>query len=335
MGVEEAAMARTLTFIDAINEALHQEMERDERVFLLGEDIGLSGGVFKATAGLHEKFGEDRVLDTPLAEGIIVAAAIGSSMVGLRPIPEIQFTDFITPAMDQIVQQAAKLRYRSAGGWSIPITIRICCGGGVGGGLYHSQENAPWFVHEPGLKVVMPSTPYDAKGMLLAAIRDPNPVLFFEHKKLYRTVKGEVPEGDYTVPIGPAAVRREGRDMTVLTYGYMVHVVLEAAEQMARRGIDAEVVDIRTLAPLDKGTILASVRKTNKCLIVHEDKRTMGLGAELAAIISEEAFEDLDGPILRVTGPDIPAIPFSPPLEKFFTVDTEKVLAGMEKLAAY
>ncbi len=328
-------MARTLTFIDAINEALHQEMERDERVFVLGEDIGVSGGVFKATAGLHEKFGEERVLDTPLAEGIIVAAAIGSSMVGLRPIPEIQFTDFITPAMDQIVQQAAKLRYRSAGGWSIPITIRICCGGGVGGGLYHSQENTPWFVHEPGLKVVMPSTPYDAKGMLLAAIRDPNPVLFFEHKKLYRTVKGEVPEGDYTVPIGPAAVRREGRDMTVLTYGYMVHVVLEAAEQMARRGIDAEVVDIRTLAPLDKETILASVRKTNKCLIVHEDKRTMGLGAELAAIISEEAFEDLDGPILRVTGPDIPAIPFSPPLEKFFMVDTEKVLAGMERLAAY
>ena len=328
-------MARTLTFIDAINEALHQEMERDERVFLLGEDIGLSGGVFKATAGLHEKFGEDRVLDTPLAEGIIVAAAIGSSMVGLRPIPEIQFTDFITPAMDQIVQQAAKLRYRSAGGWSIPITIRICCGGGVGGGLYHSQENTPWFVHEPGLKVVMPSTPYDAKGMLLAAIRDPNPVLFFEHKKLYRTVKGEVPEGDYTVPLGPAAVRREGRDMTVLTYGYMVRVVLEAAEQMARRGIDAEVVDVRTLAPLDKETILASVRKTNKCLIVHEDKRTMGLGAELAAIISEEAFEDLDGPILRVTGPDIPAIPFSPPLEKFFIVDTEKVLAGMQKLAAY
>jgi 2-oxoisovalerate dehydrogenase E1 component beta subunit len=328
-------MARTLAFIEAITEALHQEMERDARVFILGEDIGLSGGVFKATGGLLEKFGEDRVLDTPLAEGIIIAAAIGSSMVGWRPVPEIQFTDFITPAMDQIVQQAAKIRYRSAGGFSCPITVRICCGGGVGGGLYHSQENAAWFVHEPGLKVVMPSTPYDAKGMLLAAIRDPNPVLFFEHKKLYRTVKGEVPEDDYTVPIGPAAVRREGRDITVLTYGYMVHVALEAAEAMSKRGVEAEVIDVRTLAPLDKDTILTSVRKTNKCMVVHEDKRTMGIGAELAAIVSEEAFDDLDGPILRVTGPDIPAIPFSPPLEKFFLVNAEKVVAAMERLAAY
>jgi 2-oxoisovalerate dehydrogenase E1 component beta subunit len=328
-------MARTLAFIEAITEALHQEMERDARVFILGEDIGLSGGVFKATGGLLEKFGEERVLDTPLAEGIIIAAAIGSSMVGWRPVPEIQFTDFITPAMDQIVQQAAKIRYRSAGGFSCPITVRICCGGGVGGGLYHSQENAAWFVHEPGLKVVMPSTPYDAKGMLLAAIRDPNPVLFFEHKKLYRTVKGEVPEDDYTVPIGPAAVRREGKDITVLTYGYMVHVALEAAEAMSKRGVEAEVIDVRTLAPLDKDTILASVRKTNKCMVVHEDKRTMGIGAELAAIVSEEAFDDLDGPILRVTGPDIPAIPFSPPLEKFFLVNAEKVVAAMERLAAY
>lgn len=328
-------MPRTLPFIEAITEALHQEMERDERVFILGEDIGLSGGVFKATAHLHEKFGEERVLDTPLAEGIIIAAAIGSSMVGLRPVPEIQFTDFITPAMDQLVQQASKLRYRSAGGFSCPITVRICCGGGVGGGLYHSQENAAWFVHEPGIKVVMPSTPFDAKGMLLAAIRDPDPVLFFEHKKLYRTVKGEVPEGDYTVPIGPAMVRRPGTDLTVLTYGYMTHVTLEAAETLAKRGVDAEVVELRTLAPLDKKTILASVQKTSKCLIVHEDKRTMGIGAELAAIVSEEAFDFLDGPVVRVTGPDIPAIPFSPPLEKFFMVSAEKVFAAMERLAAY
>ncbi len=328
-------MARTLAFIDAINEALHQEMGRDERVFVLGEDIGLSGGVFKATAGLHEKFGEERVLDTPLAEGIIIATAIGSSMVGLRPVPEIQFTDFITVGMDQLVQNASKLRYRSAGGYSCPITVRICCGGGVGGGLYHSQENAAWFVHEPGLKVVMPSTPYDAKGMLLAAIRDPDPVLFFEHKKLYRTVKGEVPEDDYTVPIGPAAIRREGTDMTVLTYGFMTHVTLEAAEVMSKRGVEAEVVDVRTLAPLDKETILNSVKKTSKCLIVHEDKRTMGIGAELAAIVSEEAFDYLDGPVVRVTGPDIPMIPFSPPLEKFFLVNTDKVVAAIEKLAAY
>jgi 2-oxoisovalerate dehydrogenase E1 component beta subunit len=328
-------MARTLNFIDAINEALSQEMTRDDRVFILGEDIGLSGGVFKATAGLLEKFGEDRVLDTPLAEGAIIAAAIGSSMVGFRPVPEIQFADFITPAMEQIVQQASKLRYRSAGGFSCPITIRVCCGGGVGGGLYHSQENASWFVHEPGLKVVMPSTAYDAKGMLLAAIRDPDPVLYFEHKKLYRTSKGEVPEGDYTVPIGPAAVRREGRDLTILTYGYMTQLSLEAADQISKRGIEAEIVELRTLAPIDKETILNSVRKTSKCLIVHEDKRTMGFGAELSAIVSEEAFEDLDGPILRVTGPDIPPIAFSPPLEKAWLVNTEKILAAVEKLAAY
>ncbi len=328
-------MARTLAFIEAITEALRQEMERDDRVFILGEDIGLSGGVFKATAGLYEKFGEERVLDTPLAEGIIIAAAIGSAMVGLRPVPEIQFTDFITPAMDQIVQQASKIRYRSAGGFSCPITVRICCGGGVGGGLYHSQENTAWFVHEPGLKVVMPSTPYDAKGMLLAAIRDPNPVLFFEHKKLYRTIKGEVPEDDYTVPIGPAAIRREGRDVTVLTYGFMTHVALEAAEAMAKRGVEAEVVEVRTLSPLDKETILNSVKKTSKCLIVHEDKRTMGIGAELAAIVGEEAFDYLDGPVVRVTGPDIPAIPFSPPLEKFFLVNEDQIVAAMERLAAY
>jgi 2-oxoisovalerate dehydrogenase E1 component beta subunit len=250
-------------------------------------------------------------------------------------VPEIQFADFITPAVEQIVQQASKLRYRSAGGYSCPITVRVCCGGGVGGGLYHSQENAAWFVHEPGLKVVMPATPYDAKGLLLAAIRDPDPVLYFEHKKLYRTIKGEVPEDDYTVPIGKAAIRREGSDMTILSYGFMVHTALEAAELMARRGVEAEVVDLRTLAPLDKETILASVRKTNKCLIVHEDKRTMGIGAELAAIISEEAFEDLDGPILRVTGPDIPPIAFSPPLEKAWLVNTEKVVAAIERLAAY
>jgi 2-oxoisovalerate dehydrogenase E1 component beta subunit len=328
-------VARTLAFIEAINEALHQEMERDDRVFVLGEDIGLSGGVFKATVGLHEKFGEDRVLDTPLAEGIIIGASIGASMVGLRPVPEIQFTDFITPAMDQLVQQASKIHYRSAGGFSCPITVRICCGGGVGGGLYHSQENAAWFVHEPGLKVVMPSTPYDAKGILLAAIRDPNPVLYFEHKKLYRTVKGEVPEEDYTVPIGPAAIRREGKDMTVLTYGFMAQVALEAAEVMSKRGVEAEVVDVRTLNPLDKETILNSVKKTSKCLIVHEDKRTMGIGAELAAIVSEEAFDYLDGPVVRITAPDIPAIPFSPPLEKFFLVNPEKVIAAMERLAAY
>jgi 2-oxoisovalerate dehydrogenase E1 component beta subunit len=328
-------MARTINYIDAITEALDQEMGRDDRVFIMGEDIGPSGGVFKATAGLFDKYGEDRVLDTPLAENNIIASAIGAAMVGLRPVPEIQFADFITPAMDTLIQQAAKIHYRSAGAYTCPITVRICCGASSGSGLYHSQENATWFTHEPGLKVVMPSTAYDAKGLLLAAIRDPNPVLYFEHKKLYRSVKGEVPEGDYTVPLGKAAIRREGRDLTVLTYGSMVSLSLEAAEQMSKRGVEAEVLDMRTLAPLDKESILTSVRKTSKCLIVHEDKRTMGIGAELAAIVGEEAFDDLDGPIVRITGPDIPAMPFSPPLEKAWLLNTEKILAGMEKLAAY
>jgi len=328
-------MPRVLNYIDAITEALDQELARDQRVFILGEDIGLSGGVFKATAHLLDKYGEERVLDTPLAEGVIIAASIGSAMMGFRPVPEIQFTDFITPAMDQLVQQAAKIHYRSAGAYSCPITVRICCGGGVSGGLYHSQENAAWFVHEPGLKVVMPSTPYDAKGLLLASIRDSSPVLFFEHKKLYRTIKGDVPEGDYTVPIGAASVRREGKDLTVISYGFMVHVALEAAETMSKRGVEAEVIDLRTLSPIDKETILKSVRKTNKVLIVHEDKKTMGIGAELAAIITEEAFDDLDGPVVRLTGPDIPAIPFSPPLEKYFLVNPEKVVTAIERLAAY
>jgi 2-oxoisovalerate dehydrogenase E1 component beta subunit len=328
-------MPRTINYIDAITEALDQEMGRDDRVFIMGEDIGPSGGVFKATAGLFDKYGEDRVLDTPLAENNIIASAIGAAMVGLRPVPEIQFADFITPAMDTIVQQAAKIHYRSAGAYTCPITIRICCGASSGSGLYHSQENATWFTHEPGLKVVMPSTAYDAKGLLLAAIRDPNPVLYFEHKKLYRSVKGEVPEGEFTVPLGKAAVRREGRDLTVLTYGSMVSLSLEAAELMSKRGVEAEVLDLRTLSPLDKEAILTSVRKTSKCLIVHEDKRTMGLGAELSAIVGEEAFDDLDGPIVRITGPDIPAMPFSPPLEKAWLLNTEKILAGMEKLAAY
>ncbi|HVB99336.1 MAG TPA: alpha-ketoacid dehydrogenase subunit beta, partial [Candidatus Dormibacteraeota bacterium] len=301
-------MARVITYIDAINEALHQEMERDESVCILGEDLGLGGGVFKATAGLYQKFGEERVLDSPLAEGIIIGAAIGASLMGFRPVPEIQFADFIGDAVDPIIEQAAKLRYRSAGGFTCPITVRICWGGGTGGGLYHSQENTLWFAHEPGLRVLVPSTPYDAKGMLIAAIRDNNPVLFFEHKKLYRMAKGEVPEELYTVPLDQASVRRPGRDMTVLTYGYMTNLVMEAAEEMAKQGVEIEVVDLRTLAPLDKKTIVDSVRKTSRCLVVHEDTKTFGVGAELAAILNEEAFDDLDAPVMRVTGPDIPPV---------------------------
>lgn len=328
-------MARVINYIDAINEALHQEMEHDESVCILGEDLGLGGGVFKATAGLYQKFGEERVLDSPLAEGIIIGAAIGASMVGFRPVPEIQFADFIGDAVDPILEQAAKLRYRSSGGFTCPITIRICWGGGTGGGLYHSQENTLWFAHEPGLRVLVPSTAYDAKGMLIAAIRDNNPTLFFEHKRLYRTAKGEVPEELYTVSLDEAAVRRPGRDMTILTYGYMASIVMDAAEDMSKQGVEVEVVDLRTLAPLDKKTIVESVRKTNRCLIVHEDTKTYGVGAELTAILNEEAFDDLDAPVMRVTAPDIPPVPFSPPLEKFFMVDKEKVLAGMERLAAY
>lgn len=325
---------RTITYIQAINEALHEEFARDPKTFLLGQDIAF-GGVFKATEGLAEKFGEARVIDSPLAEAIIIGACSGASLVGMNPIAEIQFADFITPAMDQIVQNVAKLRYRSAGAFRPHLTVRICCGGGVGGGLYHSQENAAWFVHEPGLVVVFPSTPYDAKGLLKAAVRGEDPVLYFEHKKLYRTVKGEVPDEDYTVPLGKAEMRRAGGDLTVITYGYMVHISLQAAEELAKKGIECEVIDLRTLLPLDKDAILASVRKTNKVAVVHEDKRTMGIGAEIAALIAEEAFDDLDAPIARITGPDIPIMPFSPPLEDFFMLDAAEIAAGLEKLARY
>lgn len=326
--------ARTITYIQAINEAMHEEFARDPKVFLLGEDIA-AGGVFKATDGLAEKFGEDRVIDSTLAEAIIIGACTGASLVGMNPIAEIQFADFITPAVDQIVQNVAKLRYRSNGTFKPHITIRICCGGGVGGGLYHSQENAAWFAHEPGLMVVFPSTPYDAKGLLKSAVRGQDPVLYFEHKKLYRTIKGEVPDEDYTVPIGKAEIRRPGSDLTVVTYGYMVHVSLQAAEELAKKGIECEVMDLRTLLPLDKEALLASVRKTNKVAVVHEDKRTMGIGAEIAAIIAEEAFDDLDAPIARITGPDIPIMPFSPPLEEFFMLNAARVAEGLEKIARY
>lgn len=327
-------MGQPVTYIKAINQAMHEEMERDPRVFLLGEDIA-DGGVFRATEGLRDKFGEERVIDSPLAEAIIVGACTGASLVGMNPLAEIQFADFITPAMDQIVQNVAKLRYRSAGTFQPHITIRVCCGGGVGGGLYHSQENAAWFMHEPGLKIVFPSTPYDAKGLLKSCLRGKDCYLYFEHKKLYRSIKEELPDEEYIVPIGPAAVRREGRDLTILTYGYMVHICLQAAEQLEKQGVSCEVVDLRTLLPLDKETILASVKKTNKVAVVHEDKRSMGPGAEVAALVQEEAFDYLDAPVMRITGPDIPIMPFSPPLEDYFMLNPDKVVKGLEKLAAY
>jgi 2-oxoisovalerate dehydrogenase E1 component beta subunit len=325
-----------MTYIDAINAALHEEMERDPQVFVLGEDIGRMGGAFRATKGLLDKFGSERVIDTPLSESAIISSSIGAAMAGMRPVPEIQFVDFITPAMDAITQQAAKLRYRSAGTQTCPMTIRVCYGGGVGGGLYHSQSNTSWFVHCPGLVVVAPSTPYDAKGMLKAAIRDDNPVMFFEHKKLYRSVKEEVPDSDYTVPLLKAAIRRLGTDITAISYGYTLQLTLQAAEQMKKKhGVDVEVVDLRTLAPLDTDTFLESVAKTSRAVIIHEDNRTLGIGAEVAAIIAEQAFDCLDAPILRVTAPDVPLLPAAGEMEKFCVISVEKILTAFERTMAH
>ena len=323
------------TLIEGVREALFEEMERDERVMVLGEDVGKKGGVFLATDGLYARFGEARVLDTPLAESSIVGVAIGASLNGLIPVAEIQFADFIHPAFDQIVSEAARIRYRSNGDFSCPIVVRAPYGGGVHGGLYHSQSVEAFYAHVPGLKVVMPSTPEDAKGLLKAAVRDPDPVMYFEHKKTYRLIKGEIPEGEYLTPIGPAAVRREGTKLSCFAWGLMMHYCLEAAETLAAEGVSVEVVDLRTLRPLDQETILGSVRKTGKAMIVYEDNLTGGFGAEIAALIAQEAFEHLDGPVLRVAAPDIPGMPFNKPQEDFFMPSPEKIAAGMRKLAAY
>ena len=324
------------TYIDAITGALREEMKRDERVFIIGEDVGVMGGVFKATKGLFDEFGPERVIDSPLAEGVIVSSAIGAAMAGMRPVPEIQFADFITPAMDALTQQAAKLRYRSAGTQTVPLTLRVCYGGGVGGGLYHSQTNTTWFSHEPGLVVVAPATPYDAKGMLKAAIRDDNPVIYFEHKKLYRSVKEDLPDEDFVADLYKAAIRRPGKDLTAISYGYMLQLTMQAAEKMKQdHGVEVEVIDLRILNPLDKDTFLESVARTSRCVIVHEDHRTLGIGAEISAILAEEAFDCLDAPIARVTAPDVPAIPFSPPLEKFYMPSVEKIVAALKKTMEY
>ena len=321
-----------MTYIDAINSALHEEMERDPSVFIIGEDVGKMGGAFKATKGLLEKFGSERVIDSPLAEGAIISSSIGAAMVGMRPVPEIQFVDFITPGMDALTQQAAKLRYRSAGTQTCPMTVRVCYGGGVGGGLYHSQSNTSWFIHCPGLVVVAPSTPYDAKGMLKSAIRNDDPVMFFEHKKLYRSIKEEVPQEDYTVPLLKAAVRRKGTDLTAISYGYTLQLTLQAAEQVRKKlGAEIEVIDLRTLSPLDTDTFLESVAKTNRAVVVHEDNRTLGIGAEVSAVIAEQAFDCLDAPILRVTAPDVPLLPAAAELEHFCTLSVEKIVAAIER----
>jgi 2-oxoisovalerate dehydrogenase E1 component beta subunit len=328
----DATAGVEIFYLEAIRQALFEEMERDERVFVLGQDVGVYGGAFKATEGLQERFGKDRVLDTPLAEEAIVGGAIGAAMRGMRPVAEMQFIDFISRAFDLLTNFAAKNRYRT--GVGVPMVVRGPSGAGVHGGPYHSQSPEMYFVKTPGLKVVAPATAYDAKGLLKAAIRDDDPVIFLEHKFLYRRVKDRVPEEDYVVPIGKAAVRRAGRDLTIVTYGAMLWTALEAAEILAKDGVSAEVLDLRTLLPLDEEAILTSVRRTGKCLILHEDTRTGGLGAEIAATVSEKAFEWLDGPILRVTAPDTP-VPYSPPLEEAFLPNVNTLLAAVRKLVRY
>ncbi len=326
---------KTTTFIEAITEAMAEEMERDERVFLIGEDIGLYGGVFKATKGLIDRFGPDRVIDSPISEVYIVGGCVGAALVGMRPIPEIQFADFITPSMDQIIQQAAKMRYRTGGQWTCPMTIRVCCGGEVGGGLYHSQINEQWFFSQPGLIVLMPSTPYDAKGLLKSAIRGEDPVIYFEHKRLYRSIKEDLPGDDFTVPIGKAAIRKTGKDITIVAYGLMCHKSLEAVEKLEKEGISVELIDMRTLLPWDRETIFESVKKTSRVALVQENSKTGGVMAEVGAAIAEEIFDYLDAPVTRVCGPDVPAMPFAPPMEHFFLPNAEKIVSAVKKVLEY
>ena len=327
-------MTKTLTYLEAIREALLEEMQRDPKVFVLGEDVGPYGGAFGVTQGLHDEFGEMRVMDTPISESAIVGISIGAALRGYRPVAEMQFADFISCAFDQIVNQAATLRYRYGGRASVPIVIRAPSGGNVGGGLYHSQNPEAWFVHRPGLKVVAPSTAYDAKGLLKAAIRDDNPVVYMEHKYLYRRAKGPVPEGDEIVPIGEAAVRREGSDPTLLTYGAMLQPSLEAADRLSKLGVEVEVIDLRTLMPFDKAAIFRSVEKTSRALIVHEDVKTLGIGAEISAVIVEERFDSLDAPVMRVTYPDTHC-PFSHVLEAANLPNVDSIATALRRLAEY
>jgi 2-oxoisovalerate dehydrogenase E1 component beta subunit len=325
-----------ITLIEGIRQAMEEELARDESVFIVGEDVGARGGVFRATQGLFEKFGGERVIDSPLAELSIVGVGIGAALYGMRPICEIQFADFIHPAFNQIVNEAAKMCYRSNGEWTVPLVIRAPYGGGIGGGLYHSQSVESFFAHVPGLKVVVPSNPFDAKGLLKSAVRDPNPVIYFEPKKGYRLIRGEVPDDEEVlVPLSRARISRTGEDLSVFAYGMMHHYCLQAADILADEGVDVEIVDLRTLLPLDKETVLDSVRKTGKALIVYEDNLTGGYGAEIAAIIAEEAFTDLDAPVRRLAGPDVPAMPYSHPLQNWFMLNAEKIATSMRDLAAY
>ncbi|HEV8539372.1 MAG TPA: alpha-ketoacid dehydrogenase subunit beta [Bacteroidota bacterium] len=325
-------MARPLTYLDAISEGLREEMRRDKTVFLLGEDIGTYGGAFKVTKGFVEEFGEDRVIDTVLGESAIIGAASGAALAGMRPVAEMQFADFVSNGFNQIVNISAKYYYRNF--VPVPMVVRLPSGGGINGGPFHSVNPEAWFFHVPGLKLVAPATPYDAKGLIKAAIRDPNPVLYFEHKYLYRHAKGDVPDGDYIVRIGEADIKRTGADISVITYGSGVHWSVDAAESIARDGVDVEVLDLRTLLPMDKEAILTSVKKTGKVLIVHEATLTGGIGGEVAALISEQAFEYLDAPIRRVASLDIP-VPYAPTLEEYFLPNTQKVLEALRVLSAY
>jgi 2-oxoisovalerate dehydrogenase E1 component beta subunit len=323
----------TKTYLQAISDGLREEMRRDERVFLIGEDIGVYGGAFKVTQGFQKEFGEDRVIDSPLSETAIVGACTGSALMGMRPVCEMQFSDFVSCAFDHLVTVAAKQHYRV--GTPIPMVVRLPSGGGFSGGPFHSQNPEGYFAHCPGLKIAVPATPEDAKGLILASIRDPNPVLYFEHKHLYRRIKGDVPEGEYTVEFGQARIHREGTDLTIVTYGAMVHTADEAARHVAERdGTSVEVLDLRSLVPWDRDAVLASVAKTSKVIVLHEDTRTSGFGAEIAATIAEEAFEDLDGPVIRIAAPDTP-VPFSPPLEKTYLPQVEDVVGAIDKLSAY
>ncbi|MED3911767.1 alpha-ketoacid dehydrogenase subunit beta [Peribacillus simplex] len=324
-----------ISYIDAVIMAMREEMERDSRVFVLGEDVGVKGGVFKATSGLYEQFGEQRVIDTPLAESAIAGVGIGAAMYGMRPIAEMQFADFIMPAINQIISEAAKIRYRSNNDWHCPIVIRAPYGGGVHGALYHSQSVEAIFANQPGLKIVMPSTPYDVKGLLKAAIRDEDPILFFEHKRAYRLIKEEVPNDDYVLPIGKADVKREGEDVTVITYGLCVHFALQAAERLASDGISVHILDLRTVYPLDQEAIMEAASKTGKVLLITEDNKEGSIISEVSAIIAENCLFDLDAPIMRLAGPDVPAMPYSPSLEKSFMVNPEKVEKALRDLVAY
>lgn len=324
-----------LSYLDAIRDALFVAMEQDDNVFVLGEDVGKKGGVFKVTEGLQEKFGEMRVLDTPLAESNIVGTSVGAAMMGKRPVAEIQFAEYILPAVNQILNEAAKVRYRSNNDWNAPMVIRAPFGGGIHGALYHSQSIESIFVSTPGLKVVVPSTPADAKGLLMAAIKDNDPVLFFEHKKAYRLLKGEVPEGDYTIPLGKADVKREGDDITVITYGLCVNYAMQAAEQLSKEGYEAEILDLRTLYPLDKEAIIKAASKTGKVLLVTEDNLEGSLISEVSAIIGENCLYDLDAPIIRLAGPDVPSMPYAPPMEDYFMMNPDKIYNKMLELSEY